>query len=121
MAFIAALAIANPVCCCYAAGSDDSGSSSKTSSCCCSSSDQQDGDEPSPEHHCACKDKLKTNELKHVEMQVQESHSVALVCNDFSKWQAIIAPLHLPNQRVYQDRSPPPPLNWTLLYSVFKI
>ena len=124
MAFIAALAIANPVCCCYALSSDDSPQPQETHSCCSSQpvdSDQQNGGDPCPNGNCSCKDKLKVDELKHVDFHVQLPKLVKLLYVEFSLWKSDALPKILPNQRIYQNSSPPPPLSHTIVYSVFRI
>jgi hypothetical protein len=124
MAFIAALAIANPVCCCYAAGSDDLSQSTQTRSCCgsgqSSDSNKQGGGKSDPEHRCPCKDKLKTAEVKHLEIQVQTLKPIAFKCIDLTVYKAGILPLIIPSQGIREDSSPPS-LEFRILYSVFRI
>ena len=125
VAFIAALAIANPVCCCYVAAHNDSSPTSKASTCCCSGqssgSDQQDGEDSIPKHYCPCKDKLKTDEVKHLQIPVAAPEQIAHLRVHDSDWQASIVSWSLPIQSIYQDRSPPPTLSKSILYSVFRI
>ncbi len=125
MAFIAALAIANPVCCCYAtASNNDSSQPTQTRSCCgsdqSSDSDQQGGGESDPEHRCPCKDKLKTAEVKHLEIHVQALKPITFKCVDLAVYKADVLPLIIPSHGIREDLSPPS-LEFRILYSVFRI
>ncbi len=123
LAFLAALAIANPLCCCF--GMECSSDGEPKSRHCCSSqpsdtSNKEGSDSPDPVKPCPCKNHIKTVELELTQPLTLDSYLTGILPIDINEWN----PTWPKSTQLVHNIPlgiPPPPQDLNILFSVFTI